>query len=62
MGKALCNMVNEDLAKKGSRPISSIDFLLHYREILPSGSKTRWSDDDSDTSSIQQIMCPSVAT
>jgi hypothetical protein len=61
MGKALCNMVNEDLIKKGSRPISSIDFLLHYREILPSGSKARWSDDDSDTSSLRQIVCPSVA-
>jgi hypothetical protein len=61
MGRALCTMVNEDLMKKGSRPISSIEFLLHYREILPSGSKDRWSDDDSDTSSLRQIVCPLIS-
>ena len=58
MGKALCNMVNEDLQSRGGgRPIFFVQIVIHFREIMPIGSSKRWKKDDPEDTLRHDIDC-----
>ena len=62
MGRALCNMINEDLQKQGAREISFVQFAVHSRRINPPGTRPRWQKASDDDTRTWQVNCKSINT
>jgi hypothetical protein len=61
MANALCIMINEDLARLGSRPILYVEFVTHTRGIQPPGGGKRWKDYDPNMKWESHIECKMVS-
>jgi hypothetical protein len=62
MGRALCNMINEDLQKQGAREISFVQFAVHSIRINPPGTRPRWQKASDDDTRTWQVNCKSINT
>ncbi|KAI2504238.1 hypothetical protein MHU86_10165 [Fragilaria crotonensis] len=60
MGRSLCNMINEDLRKKGAREISFVQFAVHSRHINPPYTKPRWAKASDDDTRTWHVNCKSI--